>query len=76
LKQYEKAEASYIFASLMIPNKMYSKYLLAILYEEWGKPDEAKRVAENILKMPVKVKTKAISEIQDQMKEILNKQNQ
>ncbi len=73
LKNYENAEKHYKIASCMTPNRLYPHYLLAKMYEEKGDLIKAKKQAEILLKMPVKVPSMAIFEMQEEMKIILEK---
>lgn len=67
LKNYIKAEKHYKTASYMTPNRLYPHYLLAIMYEASGNIKKAKQQAEILLKMPVKVPSMAVFEMQEEM---------
>lgn len=43
------AESSYIHSMIMVPKKLYSKYLLSNLYFSIGKDDQAKKLALEII---------------------------
>ena len=72
LKEYEKAEQSYLIAINMIPSKLYPKYLLAKLYIEQHKQEEADKWAKDILNTKEKVSTTAAKEIKEEMNIFLN----
>lgn len=57
----------------MIPNRLYPVYLLTKMYEEKGDLKNAKERAEKLLKIPTKVPSMAVFEMQEEMKNILNK---
>jgi hypothetical protein len=46
-----------------MPIKFYPKYRLVKIYDQLGKMDEAISYAENILKTPIKIKSKVVKEI-------------
>ncbi len=71
LKQYRNAEESYLQAYFMIPSRFYSKYLLVKMYAETGQIQKAKKHAREILEKEVKVPSRAIEEIQAEMRAVL-----
>ncbi len=73
MKEYEKAETSYIHASQIIPNRHYPLYLLMKLYEETGQIEKARAAAQSLLVKPVKVNSTAIREMQQEAKQLLKK---
>lgn len=73
LGEYKSAEASYMIASNMVPNKFYPEYLLAKLFDETNQNEKAKNMATNLLYKTVKIDSKAIAEIKKEMKEIVDK---
>ncbi|MDD2284983.1 MAG: O-antigen ligase family protein [Paludibacter sp.] len=72
LKQYHKAEKCLLLAHKMIPNRFTPLYRLAILYKKEGKLYEASRIANIILKKPVKVVSIDVLTIKKEMKDLLN----
>lgn len=72
-KQYDKAETAYKRAANMIPSRFYPLYLLAKLYETKGDTKNAVAMAKTILKKDVKVSSTAIKEIQQEMQELIQK---
>jgi O-antigen ligase len=74
LKQFKESEAEYKIATKMVPNQFYPMYLLAKLYDDTGQVEKAKYTAQEILIKPVKVPSKAIDEMKDQMKSIIVRQ--
>ena len=72
LSKYTDAEQAYLQAWYMIPHKFYPKYLLAKLYDESGQKEKAKQIAKELLDKEVKVESKAIEEMKDELKNIIN----
>jgi tetratricopeptide (TPR) repeat protein len=73
LGQTGEAEAAYLYAWHMAPARFYPQYLLALLYEETGQHGKAKATARYLLQKEVKVPSKAIEEIHEAMRAILEK---
>jgi len=69
--EYVEAENAYKIAAYMIPHKFYPKYLLTKLYHDYGKPEKAKVMAQNILEMDEKISSSATYQIKVEMKKIL-----
>lgn len=69
--QFDLAERAYQQSSNMIPNRMYPKYLLAKMY--WKQHDtlRAKQTAKQIMEMPIKVPSQAITQMKREMNEVL-----
>ena len=74
LKQYNKAEENFLFASALNPYRFYPRYLLVKLYEETGNVEQAVIVAEEILHKKIKVPSPAIIEIKQRMKDLIERQ--
>jgi len=72
IKQYSKAEEQYLYATAMEPGRLYPHYLLAMLYHECGRKQEALAKAREVLTMEAKVESTAVREIKDKMQRILN----
>jgi tetratricopeptide (TPR) repeat protein len=72
LTEFKNAEAAYLLAHYMVPNRFYPKYLLAKMYQESGQIDKAKNIASQLLTKQVKVESTAIMEIRDEMKLIID----
>lgn len=72
LNQNTKAEAAYINAHNITPAKFYPEYLLAKYYYKTGDIQKAKMMAQKVLQKQIKVKSKAIEEIFQEMQMILN----
>lgn len=72
LNQNRKAETQYQLAANMVPHKFYPLYLLAKLYNETGQKDKAVAFAWQLLNKEVKVPSKAIEEIKEEMREVIN----
>lgn len=71
-KQYKLAEQAYRHAWYMIPSRFYPKYLLAKLYDETGQQVKAVAIAKELLNKEVKIESKAIEEIKEEMREIIS----
>lgn len=69
-KEYEKAENAYLRAWQIIPHKFYPKYLLAKLYDETGQKTKAKEIAKELLNKEVKVASKAIEEMREELRRL------
>jgi O-antigen ligase len=75
LNQFDKAEEAYILSSLIVPSRFIPKYKLFILYCETKKYFEAKKVANIILQMKVKVPSTKVDLIKSDVKKWLVNQN-
>ena len=71
--EFSKAEDHYQLAANMIPHEFYPLYLLAKLYHETGQNKKAIVIAQEVMDKVVKVPSKAIDEIRDEMQEIITK---
>jgi len=72
--QTTKAEAAYIHAWQIVPSRFYPKYLLAKLYDETGQHEKAVATAKELLSKDVKIESTAVKEIQEEMRKIIEKQ--
>jgi O-antigen ligase len=75
MKEFEKAEAAYRYASQLIPNRHYPVFLLMKLYHETGQDEKAAATAGYLLDKPVKIHTKAIDEMKQEALKILEDHN-
>jgi len=73
LGQPDEAETAYLYAWHMAPARFYPQYLLALLYDETGQHGKAIATARYLLQKDVKVSSKAIDEIHEAMRAILEK---
>ncbi len=73
LKKYDEAEQAYEHAHNMIPVRFYPLYLLAKLYEQNGQNNKALEIAEKILKKDIKVPSRAVKEMKEEMEMIVAK---
>ncbi|MFW6275278.1 MAG: hypothetical protein ACOC2M_01435 [bacterium] len=71
LNQPRQAEIHYQQAANMAPHKFYPLYLLANLYNETGQKEKARAFARQLLDKEVKVASKAIEEIKEEMEEVI-----
>jgi tetratricopeptide (TPR) repeat protein len=68
------AEASYSYASFMVPGLYYPKYSLVCLYQKTGQNAKAIKVAQEIMQMGIKIDSYTVFQIRQDMKNFL-KQN-
>ncbi len=61
------AEQNYLFASYMIPNRFIPKYHLVRIYIKEGQNEMSKKIANEIINMPVKVSSKQVDFIKREM---------
>ena len=71
LREYKAAEAAFMKATHIVPNRLYPHYLLAKLYMETGEREKAIRVAEIVLTKEPKVLSQAIEEMREEMRELV-----
>jgi tetratricopeptide (TPR) repeat protein len=71
LKEYSKAENAYKHAWQMVPHKFYPGYLLAKLYDESDQKQKAAKIARELVNKKIKVDSKAIEEIKDELKRLI-----
>jgi O-antigen ligase len=68
---YLEAEECWIKATNIMPVKFYPNYRLAVLYQKQGNTDMAKRYAQKIIDMPVKVESELICNVKREMQDYL-----
>ena len=66
---YKQAEKCFVYASLMLPHRLYPIYLLANLYFESGDIEKALQTAHRVIERRPKVMSAAIKEMKAEMKE-------
>lgn len=71
MNDWDKAEVYYINAHQMIPNRFIPLYRLFKLYEKCGRINEAIRIAETIIDMPVKIQSGAVRKIKSAAKSFI-----
>jgi tetratricopeptide (TPR) repeat protein len=71
LKNYSKAIENFEWLSNFIPSLFAPKYELLKLYNEKGDNENAKRMANIILTMPVKIPSDRVEQIKEDTKKIL-----
>lgn len=71
LKEFGKAEAAFKMAYNLVPNRIYPLYRLSKLYAEGGKIVQAKQIAEKVFNHRIIVPSKAIEEMKDSLKLML-----
>lgn len=71
LKKYDNSKNAYKMAVNMIPHRFYAQYLLAKLYYDTGKIEQANIVANKVLNRKAKVPSSAIDEIKAEMRELV-----
>ncbi|WP_291126823.1 tetratricopeptide repeat protein, partial [Dysgonomonas sp. UBA7698] len=72
-KRYVLAEQAYLTAYRMNPNRFYTRYLLAKLYDETNQYEKAINIAYGLLNEKPKIESTAVNEIKEEMRNILNK---
>lgn len=75
LNRFVEAEKAYLQACNMIPSRFYPIYKLAKLYDETGQLEKAVAVARTLINKKIKVKSKAVYEIREEMEKIIEKNN-
>ena len=75
LGKHTEAEQAYLHAFNMPPSRFYPLYLLAKLYNETGQKEKAVAMANKVMGKEVKIKSTAVEEIQEEMRKIIEKQN-
>ncbi|MCR8667542.1 O-antigen ligase family protein [Aestuariibaculum sp. M13] len=76
VKHYEKAEQAYKHAANMTPSRFYPYYLLAKLFDESNQNQKALKIAKTLLNKDIKIPSTAVVEIQQEMKQIIEKYNE
>lgn len=71
--KHTQAEQAYLHAWHMAPARFYPLYLLAKLYDETEQHEKAVTMAKKIMEKEVKVRSIAITEIQKEMKLVIEK---
>ena len=71
LREYKAAEAAFLKATHITPNRLYPHYLLAKLYLETGDEEKAIHMAEIVLTKEPKVMSRAVEEMREEMKKLL-----
>ncbi|WP_128546094.1 O-antigen ligase family protein [Larkinella soli] len=67
LKKFDQAGKAYRTSILILPNKMYPRYLLAKLYAETGDTLKAVETAREVLRMPYEIHSPATRDILKEM---------
>lgn len=70
---FSKAETSYKFTCNMVPNRFYSKYILAKFYQSRNRISDLLNIANEIVKMDVKVESSTILQIKWEMEETIKR---
>lgn len=63
IKKDSLAEYNHCFACNIVPNKFVPKYYLFLFYRNTGQTDLAKGMAKTILEQPIKIKSKKVNDI-------------
>jgi tetratricopeptide (TPR) repeat protein len=71
MQMYDEAESNLLYASHLIPNKLYPIYLLAKTFYDAGDMEKAKKYAIVGINFPVKIQSAAINEMQNELQNIL-----
>ena len=75
LKQYDKAEQSFVKSTRIVPTRVYPYYLLAYLYLEMDDTVKVKKMAQLVQTKEPKVQSTAIREMREEMLKILSEVN-
>ncbi|MDR0863309.1 MAG: O-antigen ligase family protein [Candidatus Symbiothrix sp.] len=70
MKKYEQAEACFIRATQMIPNRLYPWYLLCKLYAEMGLSEKVQETAAIVLTKEPKVQSPAVREMREEVEKL------
>ncbi|MCL2651075.1 MAG: O-antigen ligase family protein [Candidatus Azobacteroides sp.] len=70
LKEYDRAEACFIKASNITPNRLYPFYLLTKLYHEMGLQDKVNEMADIVQTKEPKVHSRAVEEMRIEVKKL------
>lgn len=73
LGDFNAAESNFQMAAHLVPNRIYPYYLLANLYAEKGKTDNAILMARTVMEKAPKVPSTAIQEMREKMRELIAK---
>lgn len=71
LKEFDKAEAAYLHAAYMIPNRLFTQYQLVQLYVEQNKMEQALTQAKRVVQMQPKVNSSTAVAIKQEMNTLL-----
>lgn len=71
LSDYDAAEQEYLRSHHMVPCRLYPMVLLMELYSKTGRDLESRKIAEDILQMPVNKKSKAMIELRERAGKML-----
>ncbi|MEO6729509.1 MAG: O-antigen ligase family protein [Candidatus Dojkabacteria bacterium] len=72
---YIKAEYCYIKAVNMIPNRFYSKYILATFYLQNGQIEKGMKISTEILTTKPKIPSKSVEKIKSEIKRLIETQS-
>jgi tetratricopeptide (TPR) repeat protein len=72
MKEYAEAEACFLKAAHIVPNRIYPWYLLANLYVETGETVKARETAKIVLTKEPKVQSQAVREMRKKIEKIIN----
>ncbi len=70
MKEYEPAEAAYMRALQIVPNRHYPLFQLMNLYRDTGQTEKAAAIARKLLAKPVKIPSRAIDEMKEEASKI------
>ena len=71
MKQYNEAEQCFIKSSNIVPNRIYSYYLMALMYMDAGETEKAKAAAKTVLTKEPKVQSIVVYEMREEAKRIM-----
>ena len=71
LKKYDVAEQCLRKSILIVPNRIYPYYLMALMYVDMGEKEKAKQMAQIVLTKELKVQSTAAECMRNEMKKLL-----
>jgi tetratricopeptide (TPR) repeat protein len=73
MKEYNQAEAAFLKAANLVPNRLYPWYLLTKLYDEMGLRDKVYETAVIVQTKEPKVQSPAVIEMREEVKKLIDK---
>lgn len=69
---YEQASSCFTYASFMVPSRLYPHILQMQMALDFGETDDARRIAQSILSMPINPKNTDMVVLRDRAKHVLD----
>jgi tetratricopeptide (TPR) repeat protein len=74
MHEYDLAEAAFLKAANLVPNRLYPWYLLTKLYDEMGLKDKVYETATIVQTKEPKIQSPAIDEMREEVGKIRDKE--